>query len=219
MPEQVSRHVPPTVSYATPAPVEPPAGYVRIATYCGAVPLLVGCLAFVLWTVTRSSIWSLVGLLTIAFGLVLFLIGNLFLLMYLLRLPSRDRFHVFLRTSWKALFLLPLNFPVCIAFILAYSYIISLIPVTVRNTSHSIVSDVTITTPSGEAIRYGKLQPSSSDQRLIRKREGQFLLSATRGGQPVFRVLHRFYDKDDQAGVHSLTVDITDSGVATTEND
>jgi multisubunit Na+/H+ antiporter MnhB subunit len=114
---------PSLIDYASPAEPDKPSSLVRAAKFLGLAPLIAGCLIFLLWIPTRSVGLALAGLLNIAVGTILFLIGMLILFMHLSRLQGPRRFARFLSSSWLALLLLLINFPTAYAIIRAVDYI------------------------------------------------------------------------------------------------
>src|SRR6185312_5569513 len=95
--------------YARPPGPEKPGKLVRIAMACGVIPLVFGCLDFLLWIPTRDDTLELGGLLIIEGGTVVVLIGMLFLLAHLAWLDGPRRFKRFFVSSWLALLLMLIN--------------------------------------------------------------------------------------------------------------
>jgi hypothetical protein len=98
---------------------------VKAATVCGAAPLAFGCLIFLIWVPSRSAALELGGLVNIFFGLCCVAIGSILLLAHLLSIRGPRRFSRFFKSSWLALLLLFINFPVAIVIIMLVGSIMS----------------------------------------------------------------------------------------------
>jgi len=99
----------------------------HIARWCGAVPLILGVLTFLLWLLTRADELAMFGLAVIVVGLGMFAIGSVSLLTHVMinwhfLCRSDDR-----KREWGAIvvaaFLLLVNFPACWVIILVVSEI------------------------------------------------------------------------------------------------
>src|SRR5689334_6376088 len=73
------------VDYFSPASQQLPPldrSNLSIAMWCGGSPLVAGIATFLLWLATRASALEVVGLIVIMFGLMLFAIGSIALLVH-----------------------------------------------------------------------------------------------------------------------------------------
>ena len=96
----------------------PPSVPLRIAFWSAAIPFGLGCCIFLLWSVTYWEPLQALGLLNIALGLVLFLVGSGCLLKYFIKEISGrpvDAGRVLQGLAVGGLLLL--NFPTCLAII------------------------------------------------------------------------------------------------------
>jgi hypothetical protein len=91
--------------------------FTRAAAACGAIPLSIGMLIFLLWLSTRAHFLVWGGLLAVCFGLFCFSIGIWLLLAHASTIDGPRRLSRFLSTSWLALLLLFINFPVALGII------------------------------------------------------------------------------------------------------
>jgi hypothetical protein len=102
--------------YASPrAYKEPPRAPIHLATFCGLTPLILGLVIFVCWSFTRNFAWKEFGFLDIVFGLGCTVLGVSALVLQFYRTSGTGlgHFRRFVSSSWIALLLLAINFPVC----------------------------------------------------------------------------------------------------------
>jgi hypothetical protein len=121
--------------------------YLTIATWCGALPLMVGTTVFVLWLLTNYRSLQGVGLFTIVGGFLLFLVGALCLVLDAGRsLPAADRN----RRRWKRLgvaLLLLTNFPAAFVFIGVAARIEFSVSITVQNVGTAPIESFVVIAP------------------------------------------------------------------------
>jgi hypothetical protein len=119
----------------------------RISLWCGALPLAWGASIFALWYLTRAGFLTEAGLVTLAGGCLLFVVGmiNLWrhlLWEYRLGIVSRRRL---LRQGLLSGGLLLSNFPAAVAIIVAAVSVATAYTVRVQNQSGQVVSDCRVT--------------------------------------------------------------------------
>jgi hypothetical protein len=116
--------MPPVLSYSRPLARDPgPADpdLLRAAMYCALVPLCLGVADFLAWLPTHWIPLAFAGFWVILLGLVMFVIGGICLLAYLVAelLAGREPVRTVIGRVGAVAFLLLINFPIAWAIILA----------------------------------------------------------------------------------------------------
>ena len=108
----------PIVARDTNAPDE---DLLPLATYCALAPLCLGVATFILWLPTRWMFFEFLGLWIILLGMVLFILGGICLLAYLVLalLANQEPVRIVLARVAVVAALLMLNFPAALAIMLA----------------------------------------------------------------------------------------------------
>jgi hypothetical protein len=116
----------------------------NIALFCALFPLLIGTLDFCLWLITKSPLFEMLGMFIILGGLVLFILGFIFVFIYLI--IAKKTYGKLQKTNLiKAgliIILLLINFPVSSLYVREATKTISLIHVV--NNSHYDIENLKI---------------------------------------------------------------------------
>lgn len=178
----------PTLSYSSLPRKRPYALYwLRAAYFCGAAPLLTGTIIVGLWLFTYHRMLAVLGLFTVAGGVVLLLLGLICVLVYEMlsaRGPKKPR--RWSRSSWPVLLLLLANIPACILSI----YIGSAWRITVVNSTAATIDSFTIDQGTGSLRTLGPIAPGGRKTVYIRPVEDVTItFSATSSSGPLTGVV------------------------------
>jgi hypothetical protein len=155
----------------------------RIATICGATPLLVGVVIFLLWLVTRWDWLMAAGMFTIYGGVAMLLFGAIALVRFCwlaLGTPDFPRRRLWVSAVWCAALLLS-NFPVAAAIVVGAVSIETRYVVTVHNSSSRPLTDVRVS-GGGCEVDFGTVAPGVTVRRSFWVRcDGTLVFHAASG--------------------------------------
>lgn len=180
--------------------------WLRIAVMCALGPMLTGTAVFLLFVLTRSDPFMVIGLGVIGLGVISFLIGTCFFAAYV----ARERRP---RLTWKnvgVVALLLLNFPLAMAYTVGGTYLHTQYVVVIENRSTSPLNQIIIRGP-GVFDDVPALAPGAKVMRRMHiGGDGQLILTASRGGKPIEFTISS-YVTNGMGG--RVSVVVTDSGV------
>lgn len=168
---------------------------IRLALFCGAAPLVTGVSIFALWLVTRWPWLMAAGAVTIAAGLVLFLIG-----LGALAFDASHRRPRFAKTL--SLVLLLLNFPVAIGIVQGVIYLETTYRVEVRNESTRPLEHVRLVGPDCDRDLGRILPGAAASARLSFGGDGMLELRLLQAGTERREVIDHYV-------THTLSGDAT----------
>ena len=170
----------------------------RIALFCGGFPLIAGISIFLLWCFVRWDVLMGCGMVNILVGLILFLIGTVFLLRFLSdacefkRIKERRVFFQLI-VAGSLLFS---NFPVAVALVVAADRVMTRYVVTIVNESNQRIDDLHLT-GGGIDANFGNILPGTSKTRGFNiKREGEVIYTGISGGKPVRGTVNAYFASD-----------------------
>jgi hypothetical protein len=154
----------------------------RIALICGTLPLIVGVSVYLFWLMTRWYGWVVMGVFTLLFGVILFLVGTVALARFVwlaFRTSGLSRRRLWFSTL-ACLGLLVANFPAAYGIMLSVFLIEASYTITVHNASDQPLDGVRVFGGGCDAW-FGTVPPGGRVQRsfLIRD-DGQLEFQAVR---------------------------------------
>jgi len=164
--------------------------WLKIAVACGALPMMGGVAALIVFLRSEATpysleVWGKIGAAVLIGGLALFCVGLVTLSTYLLKgrrqgVPGRD----LAQNTMMTLILLLANFPAALACIWIAGDSISSIKIHFVNEATSVVEDLHITWPGGEQ-RIGDLAPDDTARiSFLVSGDGTVDFTARQGGEP-----------------------------------
>ncbi len=165
-----------------------------LALLCGAIPLIIGIVIFLLWLFTRGDWLMKAGIFTIYGGVGLFVVGAAALMNYFWtawRNPDQSRKRLWL-SSLACAALLFSNFVVAGGIVLAVIEIETRFTVEIRNDSTSPLNDLRIF-GGGVDEEIARLEPGERLHRTLDIRnDGLLNFSASHEGSPIETILEGY---------------------------
>jgi hypothetical protein len=155
----------------------------RVSVICGAIPLIVGGTVFLLFWLTRSSLFATLGFFTVLGGVLLFGVGAISLAVFSFQVwrAGRDSFRRWRGWIGLALVLLCSNFPAAVACIEVGTDLMSTIYITVQNSGTTTIDSFEITWPGG-VQEVGPIAPgASASTSFVDRIEGDVNFREVRG--------------------------------------
>lgn len=128
----------------------------RVSLICGLFPIITGTLVFIAWWVTRDSGLMAVGAATIVWGLALFLVGFISLVIYI-RKAQIARFENWRFKALVAGSILIANFPLAAGYIAVAIYLDSVHTIFVDNVSAKNIDQVIFIDPRNSRYEFGSV--------------------------------------------------------------
>jgi hypothetical protein len=123
---------------------------------CGLLPIITGTLVFIAWWITRDPALGAVGVATIVWGLALFFVGCVSLVIYI-RKAQIARFENWRFKALVAGLILIANFPLAAGYIAVAIYLDSVHTVSVENLSANTIDRVTFIDPRNSRYEFGSV--------------------------------------------------------------
>ena len=169
---------------------KPPSFYV--ARICGGLPLAAGVSVFLLWLLTGSEIFVLLGIAVLFLGLILFAIGGIALARASWVMARKPNYETVRGSVFAIAALLVVNFPVAGGILWTVSYLQKRYLVTIDNRSAEALEEVRLFGGGCEEFLGWIASGDSEEQGLWFEQDGQLKIEFRRSGRQEAHIVESY---------------------------